>query len=447
MKLKNSLGSLFFLMVIFWIFLGLLVGSYAIDSLFFESQLFNYLRTENHRLMTVGILVPIFGMGALMMLAATGTNREFEKDFLSVVTESHANPQELPIDKLEKQVQTWCTSDPLFNKLYARYVGYKNTVAGLYDKISPKQAIDLNSAGRVNMFVMIMILGLLVVPFILVYTLMLHYVETEYGKTLGEVVAATRYVRPLAFYGVIIVSIVTVITAVVSYIRGMKSKVFGFVSTSMDATLGELPAPLLGKMQAEFYQSKFHVKIPNWNGIISFSIAILFYAPFVLGFLILDMRLFAFGFGMMVLAALISMINHRTETMQMQQNGLINITSKAKKATVFNISDCEEVVVQYQSNQANYAKVSSSTAALRSIGNNIITQILDSPQLIPYAIVFYRKNEKPEAFSLRYLLMNNSQPIDSHLVEFFFALQLKQAGFAFELQETDEQAGNWRAFK
>jgi len=39
------------------------------------------------------------------------------------------------------------------------------------------------------------------------------------------------------------------------------------------------------------------------------------------------------------------------------------------------------------------------------------------------------------------------EKIDSHQIEFLFALWLKERGFSFELQQTDEDAGDWRAYR
>ncbi|MFN5317854.1 MAG: hypothetical protein ACK5CY_03335 [Bacteroidia bacterium] len=37
--------------------------------------------------------------------------------------------------------------------------------------------------------------------------------------------------------------------------------------------------------------------------------------------------------------------------------------------------------------------------------------------------------------------------VTSHEIEFFFAYWLKSNGFQFELAESEEDAGNWRAFR
>jgi hypothetical protein len=49
---------------------------------------------------------------------------------------------------------------------------------------------------------------------------------------------------------------------------------------------------------------------------------------------------------------------------------------------------------------------------------------------------------------LRYLEQNHADiaGVTSHEIEFYFAYWFKSNGFQFELEESDEDAGDWRAF-
>jgi hypothetical protein len=72
---------------------------------------------------------------------------------------------------------------------------------------------------------------------------------------------------------------------------------------------------------------------------------------------------------------------------------------------------------------------------------------MNVPELIPSTIIFYRKDDTPVLLPLRCMNDEKKDAVDSHQIEFFFALWLKERGFAFELQQTDEMAGDWRAYR
>jgi hypothetical protein len=74
-------------------------------------------------------------------------------------------------------------------------------------------------------------------------------------------------------------------------------------------------------------------------------------------------------------------------------------------------------------------------------------KLMDAPELIPSSITFNLKTEQAYTLPLRYLEQNHADIIGvtSHEIEFYFAYWLKLNGFQFELAESDEDAGDWRA--
>jgi len=72
---------------------------------------------------------------------------------------------------------------------------------------------------------------------------------------------------------------------------------------------------------------------------------------------------------------------------------------------------------------------------------------LDAPELIPSSITFILKTEQAYTLPLRYLEQNHADiaGVTSREIEFYFAYWFTSNGFQFELAESDEDAGDWRA--
>jgi hypothetical protein len=112
------------------------------------------------------------------------------------------------------------------------------------------------------------------------------------------------------------------------------------------------------------------------------------------------------------------------------------------------IQDIEEVVVHYQSIKSQYPSIrlSSQSTMMRSLAGKVVNELFDSPDLIPSRITFFTNTELAYTLPLRFVENNESEAV-SHEMEFFFAFWLKSNGFQFELAESNEDAGDWRAFR
>ena len=123
---------------------------------------------------------------------------------------------------------------------------------------------------------------------------------------------------------------------------------------------------------------------------------------------------------------------------------------EGKQAYQFGINDIDEVIVHYQSIHSGYnsLRLSSESAFMRSLSGQIMRKLMDAPELIPSSITFILKTEQAHTLPLRYLEQSNAviEGVTSHEIEFYFAYWLKSNGFQFELAESDEDAGDWRAF-
>ena len=97
--------------------------------------------------------------------------------------------------------------------------------------------------------------------------------------------------------------------------------------------------------------------------------------------------------------------------------------------------------------RSKYVRLSSASAAMRGLMSNMMADLMNAPELVPSAIIFYRKDAEPVVLPLRYLSDESGESIESHEVEFMFAYWLKQFGFVFELAPSNEDAGDWRAVR
>jgi hypothetical protein len=123
------------------------------------------------------------------------------------------------------------------------------------------------------------------------------------------------------------------------------------------------------------------------------------------------------------------------------------VVGKGFKKIRLSIAAIEEVVVHYQSIKDNSIRLSSETAFMRSlITQKVLGELFNGPELIPSTITFFNTTGDGYAIPLRFMTRNGKE-VHSHEIEFFFAFWLKSNGFQFELAESDEDAGDWRAFR
>jgi hypothetical protein len=80
------------------------------------------------------------------------------------------------------------------------------------------------------------------------------------------------------------------------------------------------------------------------------------------------------------------------------------------------------------------------------ITQKVLGELFNGPELIPSTITFFNTKGDGYAIPLRFMTRNGKE-VYSHEIEFFFVYWLKSHGFQFELAESDEDAGDWRAFR
>lgn len=432
-----------------------LMAFYWIDSLFFNEQVMHFLRTKHNRLFGGSILIVVFGSGGLAMYLGTRTNFEWSDAYIekldSVITDED-DRDELGatgayVDKTKSLARQFAEEDEGFSALYKRFSSYLYSTSG-NGIPSRNMAVDINSGGRIGMFVHVYTLGLLVVPFILVVAFMMHYVEKIYSLEMGEAVAAVRHISPFRFYVGLILCLSGVAYLMFNFVNSLRKNIFGFVNDISAAVLDTAPPDTLDSMYQTFLNHKYmYINVP-WSVLIYQSIIGLAFVPVVFGFVLFNAVLILSGLVPIIIAySLMQLNNGEGDAFKVSAEGWVRYMPTKGKPVDFSLNDCEEVIVRYQSNQSNSVRISSTTAMMRDLARGAINKILDIPELIPSVIIFHLKDKEPVLVPLRFICDSNEQSVDSHQIEFLFALWLKERGFSFELQQTDEDAGDWRVYR
>ena len=409
------------------------------------------LRTKYHRQMVGAILIPIFGGGALAMYFATKTNKDWMESYADKMVaqfEQSVNaPQKVLYDDLIKlKAQQFADEDENFAALLARFRSYLAAVSG--EGIgSRRMAVDMHSGGRLGMMAAVYFTGFFVVPFMMVAVMLVYYVEDAYNATLGESISSMRHIQPFWFYMSMLVFFAALFYGVRETLFVMIKEMFGFVNKISETVLNTAPPNSFDSMYHKFLNEKIVYINLQWSDMVWQAVIILMLPPLVVGIALLDFKLLILSCGIGAFAIYMKNRKMRGEGIRVSDKGWVRYIARDGATTDFSLSDCDEVIVRYQSNSEKGVRVSSDAAMMRDVVSRVVTNALDIPELIPSIIIFYRKENSPVVLPLRFMSDESKDSVDSHQIEFFFALWLKERGFAFELQETDEMAGDWRAFR
>jgi len=450
-KYDNSSGSMYYIIIGFNIFLFGIMGFAWMDGLFFNDALLNGLRASNQKVMLGMIMIPIFGGGALVMYFATKSNNDFMEGYAEKMATQFDNAENAPElltynDESQISAQNFAAEDKNFNALYKRFKSYLAGVSG--EGIpSMRMAVDINSGGRMDMISSIFFMGFIVVPLILVAVIMIYYVKENYEAGIGEAVAAMRHISPVQFFIALIMFVGGFIYAFSTVVLNGVFKMLDFVKEATGAVLNTAPPESFDGMYQKFLNERM-LKIDSlWPVLIWMAFIFLAFFPFIVGVALLDFKLLILCGTAGAIAFYFKRKGSNGDAYRISDKGWVRFVAGSGAVTDFSIDSCDEVIVRYQSILVKSTRISSDSAMVRSVLSPQLTDALNVPELIPSVIIFYRKDEDPVLLPLRYMNDENKDGIESHQIEFFFALWLKERGFAFELQETDEDAGDWRAFR
>lgn len=428
--------------------LGLLAWGW-IDSIFFGNELSAYFANRYYRYMTGFITIPIFGGAAFLMYWATRGNTSYMDDMYDKL--------DLPTDAthssnltsgVEHSAEEFAKTDPAFAQLLKRFYGYLRSFSGS-GRFGVRQAIDATSGGK-SYWAYFFVFGFAILPFLLFYLFTVSYAQHVYRAEFNEIMKAARLSRPDYTMGVIMALIILLIILIFKTVRFITIKLLGpFIGISNKSLNTEEADPWSLSFKNFITQKHQNIQVP-WRVYFYPLIGFCAGLPFIIGLVLLNSVFIITGGSIMLAAFLLMRFDNGKGIWFRFHDPKTLEVGEGKQAYQFGINDIEEVIVHYQSIHSGYTslRLSSESAFMRSLSGQIMRKLMDAPELIPSSITFILKTEQAYTLPLRYLEQNQADiaGVTSHEIEFYFAYWLKSNGFQFELAESDEDAGDWRAF-
>jgi len=423
---------------------SLLIFSF-IDSIFFGNELSSFLANRYFRFMIGFILIPIFGGGAFIMYWATRSNFTFMNAFDEKLTLTNAsNTDVYSASKTELDLKEYIDADDSFARLYKRFNGYLRGISGS-GGFGTNHALDLNSQISGNTIKLITQVGLGLMSFILVWLCIVSYISNVYQTNFTEVLKLARIAHPDLTFTVIGLLVVALLIFVYIFIRQLIENVLVPIMNLGDSVLSTEKTDPWKNNYPNFMSKKYYEINVSWR---SFSYPIFFVCstlPFVIGLILLNSNLLICGGVCLFIGFVLKRFDDRKLVWFRFVDKKSFELGTGFKAITISIFDLKEVLVHYQSIKNNSFLYPSQSSFMRSAVNKMVNTLMDSPDLIPSTIIFQTKSGNNYSIPIRNLMCNDIL-IHSHEIEFFFAFWLKANGFVFELVESDEDAGNWRAF-
>lgn len=417
-----------------------------IDNLFFGHELSAYLSNTNFRGMVGFILIPIFGGGAFLMFWGTRSNTSFiDAYYEKLDLPTNAENEEHNGSLVERKAKDLAKSDEAFNQLLKRFYGYMRGVSGS-GQFGVRQALDLN-ADSMNYLIYYIALSCFIIPFLIALVGTTAYVESMYGADFYDVMKQARTIRPNWVLGVVVCLMFLMFYVIFKAVRMLVNKILGPILNVGNKMLNtEKRNPWNLELKTFMTEKHQQTKVPT----VAYLYPLLIFCamlPLSVGTVLLNTVLMLVGGGCVVLGLILRRFAGGKGTWFQFKNDTTLKIGNGLSSTELSIDSVEEVIVHYQSIKDNSIRLSSETAMIRSlISRKVLNELFDSPELIPSTITFFMHNGEGYIIPLRYISRNSSKPV-SHELEFFFAFWLKSHGFQFELAESDEDAGDWRAFK
>jgi hypothetical protein len=429
--------------------LGLLAWGW-IDSIFFGNELSVYFANRYYRYTTGFILIPILGVAAFIMYWATRGNTSYMdamEDKLDLPADTtHSNNL---TSGLEQSAEEFAKTDPAFAQLLKRFYGYLRSFSGS-GLFGVRQAIDAASGGK-SYWAYYFVFGFAMVPFLLFYVITVSYTQHVYRAEFDDIMRAARLTRPDYTMGVIMALVILLIILIFRTVRFLTVKLLGpFIGISKKTLNTKEADPWSLSFNNFITQKHQYTRVPSrvyFYPLIGFCAGL----PLIIGLVLLNSVLIIIGGCIMLEAFLLMRLDNGKGIWFRFRDPKTLKVGEGKKVYQFGISDIEEVIVHYQSLNSGYTSVrlSSESAFIRSLSGQIFRELMDSPELIPSTITFNLKNDQAYTLPLRFLEQNDADisGVSSHEIEFYFAYWLKSNGFHFEVAESNEDAGDWRAFR
>jgi hypothetical protein len=272
-------------------------------------------------------------------------------------------------------------------------------------------------------------------------------VNRIYGAEINEVLNAARVARPTIALSVIAVCGLSLLFLLFKYIHRMVEKVL--------VPIMNLGGSLLSTEKIDPWEINHpaflrdtHLQIHfRWRAYLYPVVAVCSVLPLAIGIILLNAELIAAGSAGCIVGLLLNHFDSgKGDWFRFVDSNTLEVGKGLKKIRL-SITVIDEVVVHYQSIKDRSIQLSSKTALMRSlITQKVFGELFNGPELIPSTITFFNTMGDGYAIPLRFMTRNGKE-VYSHEIEFFFAFWLKSNGYQFQLVESVENAGDWRAFK
>ncbi|MFZ4477371.1 MAG: hypothetical protein ACOYPR_19400 [Saprospiraceae bacterium] len=424
----------------------LMVFAY-IDNIFFGNELSVYLSNRLGRFMIGFIMIPIFGGGAYITYWATRSNTSFFDAYREKLgIQDNAGTQQFAASGTMRNVQELAKEDNAFNRLLHRFYGYLRSISGS-GKFGERQALDLNSRIGGSSMAQIVQISFGILLFICVLTGTNAYVNRVYGVEFNVVLNAARVERPTIALSIIALCGLSLLLLLFKYIRRMVEKVLVPVMNLGGSMLStEKIDPWAINHPAFLRDTHLQIHFP-WRAYLYPVVAVCSALPLAIGIILFNAELIAAGSAGCIVGLLLNHFDSgQRDWFRFVDSNTLEVGKGFKKIRL-QLSEIDDVVVHYQSIKDRSIWLSSETAFMRSlITQKVMGELFNGPELIPSTITFFNTEGDGYAIPLRFMTRNGKE-VHSHEIEFFFAYWLKSHGFQFELAGSDEDAGDWRAFR
>lgn len=417
------------------------------DNIFFGNELSAYLSSRYYRFMVGFIMIPIFGGGAFMMYWATRSNTSFMDAMYDKLDLPYsAENEKTKTSPLQYKAKEYAENDPNFAQLLKRFYGYLRAVSGS-GQFGVQQAVDLYSSGKSYM-AYYFILGFAILPFLISYILTVTYIESIYQTEFNIVMKNARLARPDYTLVVILSIVIFLLFLAFKYVRTLTEKILGPVLSVGDKVLSTEEVDPWNRNFKLFMTLKHQYLRKPWR---NYFYPLFFFMgglPFIVGLVLLNYELISICGGAIVTGILLKRFDNRKGAWFQFKDVKNFHVGSGLKSHKLGIQDIDEVIVHYQSIKSQYPSIrlSSQSTIMRSLAGKVVNELFDSPDLIPSTITFFTHSNQAFTLPLRFIENNEDEAV-SHEIEFYFAYWLKMNGFQFELADSDEDAGDWRAFR
>jgi len=342
------------------------------------------------------------------------------------------------------EAENYAKADPAFDELYQRFNYYLSQVSKKFVEYR-HQTIDIYSPGYLSMATAIYVPAVMLLSMLTQFIFYHFYFPNSLGLSFTRALKMGQSNNPMVFYlmtGLFIVALGKILLVISSFVR---KNFFGYVEKLSEKITNKAnPEPLEKQLQL-FFDTPWQVTSSLDNSLAMRIMITLIPLPLFVGIVVPEKGSILFALIVLSISGITYWFGRRRNpSFQVSKNGLVQLIEHAGIKS-FSLLDCAWIWVQYQPLNLKGSGSSSISAFASKLVVDNLKRMQEYPVLRPHQMHFGLKSGQTYSVSLREVCNEEGESCDSHAVEFYFAFLLKQLGFSFDLQETNEQAGDWRA--